>query len=197
MELTKSNKRTSPILMVILAAMFAAIGAVTSWISIPMPTGVPITLQTFGMALIGFTLGYKYGTLSVGVYVALGAVGLPVFSNFKGGFAVITGFSGGFIIGFIFMAAICGLCRLTKIKSLGYVPKMLLSILFGIIGLMVCYAFGAFQYMILSDNTNSFIAAVLAVCAPALIKDIVSVIAAYFVSVAACKMIEKIAKVTI
>lgn len=196
MEATKANKRTSPILMIILAAMFAAIGAVTSWISIPMPSGVPITLQTFGMALIGYTLGYKYGTLSVGVYVALGAIGAPVFSGFKGGFGVITGATGGFIIGFIFMAAICGLCRLNKIKSLGYVPKIIISIALGIAGLLVCHLLGIIQFMLLFND--SFIAAALKVSIPFyLIKDIISVAAAYFVSVAAGSLIEKIAKVKI
>lgn len=195
MEATKANKRTSPILMIILAAMFAAIGAVTSWISIPMPSGVPITLQTFGMALIGYTLGYKFGTLSVGVYVALGAIGVPVFSGIKGGFSVIAGPTGGFIIGFILMAAICGLCRLNKVKSLGYVPKIIISIALGIIGLLVCHLLGVIQFMLLFND--SFIAAALKVSIPYLIKDIISVAAAYFVSVAAIALIEKIAKVKI
>lgn len=195
MEATKANKRTSPILMIILAAMFAAIGAVTSWISIPMPSGVPITLQTFGMALIGYTLGYKFGTLSVGVYVALGAIGVPVFSGIKGGFSVIAGPTGGFIIGFILMAAICGLCRLNKVKSLGYVPKIIISIALGIIGLLVCHLLGVIQFMLLFND--SFIAAALKVSVPYLIKDIISVAAAYFVSVAAIALIEKIAKVKI
>ena len=187
MEATKANKRTSPILMIILAAMFAAIGAVTSWISIPMPSGVPITLQTFGMALIGYTLGYKFGTLSVGVYVALGAIGVPVFSGIKGGFSVIAGPTGGFIIGFILMAAICGLCRLNKVKSLGYVPKIIISIALGIIGLLVCHLLGVIQFMLLFND--SFIAAALKVSIPYLIKDIISVAAAYFVSVAAIALI--------
>lgn len=195
MEATKANKRTSPILMIILAAMFAAIGAVTSWISIPMPSGVPITLQTFGMALIGYTLGYKYGTLSVGVYVALGAVGVPVFSGFKGGFGVIAGPTGGFIIGFIFMAAICGLCRLNKVKSLGYVPKIIISIALGIIGLLVCHLLGVIQFMLLFND--SFAVAALKVSLPYLIKDIISVVVAYFVSAAAVALIQKIAKVKI
>lgn len=196
MEATKANKRTSPILMIILAAMFAAIGAVTSWISIPMPSGVPITLQTFGMALIGYTLGYKYGTLSVGVYVSLGAIGAPVFSGFKGGFGVITGATGGFIIGFIFMAAICGLCKLKTLQSLGYLPKIIISIALGIIGLLVCHLLGIIQFMLLFND--SFIAAALKVSIPFyLIKDIISVAAAYFVSVAAGALIEKIAKVKI
>ena len=195
MEATKANKRTSPILMIILAAMFAAIGAVTSWISIPMPSGVPITLQTFGMALIGYTLGYKFGTLSVGVYVALGAIGVPVFSGIKGGFSVIAGPTGGFIIGFILMAAICGLCKLKKLQSLGYLPKIIISIALGIIGLLVCHLLGVIQFMLLFND--SFIAAALKVSVPYLIKDIISVAAAYFVSVAAIALIEKIAKVKI
>ncbi|MCA5010971.1 biotin transporter BioY, partial [Clostridioides difficile] len=65
--------------------MFAAVLAVISQLSIPMPTGVPITIQIFGVALIGTVLGWKLGFLATLIYILLGAVGLPVFSNFRGG----------------------------------------------------------------------------------------------------------------
>ena len=69
-------------------AVFAAALAVMSQISIPMPSGVPITLQTFALALIGYSLGAKRGAMAVLVYLLLGAVGVPVFANFHGGAAV-------------------------------------------------------------------------------------------------------------
>ena len=84
---------------IVLCALFAAITAVLSQIAIPMPSGVPVTLQTFAIALCGFYLCTARATVSTVVYVLLGAVGVPVFSGFKGGIASIVGPTGGFIIG--------------------------------------------------------------------------------------------------
>ena len=90
-------------------AMFTAVVAVLSQIAIPMPSGVPVTLQTLAVALCGYVLGSKKGAVSLLVYALLGAVGAPVFANFKGGLGAIAGPTGGFIWGFIFMAFLCGL----------------------------------------------------------------------------------------
>lgn len=69
----------------VLVGMFAAVLAVISQISLPMPTGVPITIQVFGVALVGASLGSRLGTTATLVYVLLGAIGLPIFANFSGG----------------------------------------------------------------------------------------------------------------
>ena len=71
-----------------LTGMFAAVATITSLISIPMPSGVALTLQTFGMAFIGYILGTS-GIWAVLVWILLGAVGLPVFSGFRGGLEVL------------------------------------------------------------------------------------------------------------
>ena len=64
----------------VLTALFAAVIMVCAWISIPLPfTQVPITLGTLGIMLAALLLGPKYGTMSVVLYLALGAVGIPVF----------------------------------------------------------------------------------------------------------------------
>lgn len=63
-------------------AMFAAILAVCSQIAIPLPSGVPVTLQTFAVGLVGYALGAKQGPVAVLVWCAIGLVGAPVFSNF-------------------------------------------------------------------------------------------------------------------
>ena len=83
---------------IVLAGMFAAFLAVMSQVSLPMPTGVPITVQVFAVALVGVILGWKRGVLAVLVYILIGAVGVPVFANFKGGLSVLTGLTGGYII---------------------------------------------------------------------------------------------------
>ena len=59
-------------------ALFAALTAVLSQISIPMPAGIPLTLQTFAIAFAGFYLGFGKGLQCVFVYVLLGVCGVPV-----------------------------------------------------------------------------------------------------------------------
>ena len=93
-----------------LVAIFPALMAATSWISIPM-VGAPITLQTLFVMLAGLLLGSRIGPLSVSIYVILGALGLPIFAGFTGGMGVILGPTGGFIVGFIVMAHVIGIFK--------------------------------------------------------------------------------------
>ena len=88
--------------------MFVAIIAVCAQISIPMPGGVPITLQTWAVSLAGVLLGAKKGAAAAVVYMLLGAGGIPVFTNFTGGIGVIFGPTGGFILSFPLQAALSG-----------------------------------------------------------------------------------------
>ena len=67
--------------MIVLTGMFAAVLAALSQIQIPMPSGVPVTLQTFAVALTGYVLGWQYGLASTAIYILLGAIGLPVFAG--------------------------------------------------------------------------------------------------------------------
>ena len=83
-----------------LIGVFAAIIAILSQIGIPMPYGVPMTLQTFAIPFAGLVLGAKRGTLATVVYILLGAVGAPVFSGFSGGIGIVLGMTGGFILSF-------------------------------------------------------------------------------------------------
>ena len=91
----------------VLVGMFAAVLAVISPISLPMPTGVPITIQVFGVALVGAVLGSRLGTTATLVYVLLGAIGLPIFANFSGGISSIVGVTGGYIWAWPFMTWLC------------------------------------------------------------------------------------------
>lgn len=77
-------------------AIGAALIAVCAWISIP--ADVPFTLQTFAIFAVCGLLGGKRGTVSVLVYLLLGAVGAPVFAGFRGGFASLIGTTGGYIV---------------------------------------------------------------------------------------------------
>lgn len=166
----------------VLIALFAAIIAALSQIQVPMPTGVPATLQTFAVALCGFFLGYKKGTAAVLAYILLGAVGVPVFAGFKGGFACIGSLTGGFIYGFLAMVFLCGL----NIKNKP------LKILAGIGGMLVLHFFGVLQYSLLTSK--DFITSFLLVSAPYLIKDGVSVVLGFFGAAAITKATKRIAQ---
>lgn len=156
---------------IVYIGMFAAILAILSQISLPMPSGVPITLQTFAVALTGFVLAWKRGTVSTLVYILLGAVGVPVFAGFRGGLQVLVSHTGGFIWGFIVMTLLCGIGIMKKDKIVG--------ILLGLIGLTILHIFGTIQFTIVMKM--GFGESFLLVSAPYLIKDVLSVIFAYII----------------
>ena len=107
-------------------------------IPILLPTGVPTTLQTFIITLTAIILGAKPAFTSTLIYVLLGAFGLPVFSNFTGGWQSITGPTGGFILSFPIMAYIIGrasdLCvKRKRTMVIGITIGTLLNFVCGII----------------------------------------------------------------
>lgn len=150
---------------VVMTGMFAAVLAVLSQVSIPMPSGVPVTLQTFAVALTGYVLGWKLGGAAVVVYILLGAVGVPVFAGFHGGFGSLIGATGGFIWGFIFMTILCGIGMATKNKCLAAV--------FGVVGLAICHLLGIVQFSAVMER--GFAESAMLASVPYLIKDVISV----------------------
>ena len=121
----------------VLIALMTAVTCVLGPLSIPLPfSPVPISLTNFAIFLAIFVLGMKNGTISFIIYLLLGAVGVPVFSSFRGGLQVLAGPTGGYLIGFIFLALIMGF-------ALDHFDRKLLPTIIGmIIGMVVCYAFG-------------------------------------------------------
>ena len=103
----KKNSKTFTICYI---AIFTAIICVISQLpGIPLPGGVPMTLQTLIIPLAGVILGPVYGFVATLLYLLLGIVGLPVFSGFTGGIGCIMGATGGFLISFPIMALLAGL----------------------------------------------------------------------------------------
>jgi biotin transport system substrate-specific component len=153
-------------------ALFAAVTAVLAQVSIPLPSGVPITLQTFAVALAGCYLGWKSGTVAIFVYIALGTAGLPVFASLRGGIEVITGATGGFIAGFLPMAALCGLGASIRSKFAA-VPVALSAV-------AVCHLCGVLWFSVVTST--EFLPAAALVSLPYIIKDAVSVIAALYIA---------------
>lgn len=132
----KVNTTTTDIVYL---SMATALMAICSWITVPLT--VPITLQTFAVFTVVGLLGLKRGTLAVLIYILLGAIGVPVFGGFTGGFGILIGSTGGYIIGFIFSALVVGL--ITKFFG----KKTLVLILSMIAGLLVCYLFGTVWFV--------------------------------------------------
>ena len=146
----------------IMVGVGAALMAVFSQLSIPLPS-VPLTLQVFGVVIISVILGKKLGTLSIIVFMLLGAIGLPVFAGFTGGLNIITGATGGYIIGFVFMAFIIGYFIEKDKKALAFIGSYL--------GLAVDYIFGVIQLKLLMGLTLE--GALVAGLYPFIIKDLI------------------------
>lgn len=90
-------------------ALMTAVLAVIGPFSIPLPfSPVPISLQSFGVHLVAVILGAKFGTLSYGIYYLLALVGVPVLSQLRGGFSVLVGPTGGYLLGFFLVTLISG-----------------------------------------------------------------------------------------
>lgn len=170
----------------ILCGLFAALTAVCSMISIPLPfTPIPINLATLSVALAGGLLGSKYGALSQLIYVLIGAIGLPVFHSFTGGFGIILGPTGGYIWGYILGAWIMGLVieKTTKTRSQkklkerkGGLFQYLSSAIAIILGYFACYLLGTIWFMVITNST--LLPALMACVIPFLAGDALKVIAA-------------------
>lgn len=123
----------------VLTALFAALTAVLAQIQLPIGP-VPFNLAVFGAFLAGMLLEPAWAAASMGVYMLLGAVGIPVFAGFMGGPAVLLGKTGGYVIGYIFIA----LATALAVKRSGKLPVIGAAML---AGLLVCYGFGTAWFM--------------------------------------------------
>lgn len=163
-----------------LCALFAALMAICSWISIPLPAGVPINLATLGVFLAAGLLGMKYGTISILTYILLGAVGVPVFAGFRGGPSVIAGPTGGYIVGYIAAALIAGAIfaagRRENEDSVKSSPSTARIVGGCVAGLAACYALGTIWFIFLTKT--GFAAAMLACVIPFLPGDALKIAAA-------------------
>ncbi|MCL2409916.1 MAG: biotin transporter BioY [Oscillospiraceae bacterium] len=143
----------------VFTALFAAVICAIAPFAVPIGP-VPITLGSFGVYLAAAVLGPKFGSISVALYISLGAIGLPVFSNFNGGFHVITGPTGGFLMGFIPCALATGFvidfCE-KRIKTVNSVVRIVLTYisyaLGMVIGTILLYTGGAAWFMVTTGNT--------------------------------------------
>ena len=122
-----------------LCGLFSALLAVCAWLAIPIGDTV-FTMQTFGVFLALGLLGGKRGTAAIFVYLVLGAVGLPVFTGFRGGIGALAGVAGGYLSGFL----LSGLVYWLITALWGNQKTVRLTAM--VLGLMVCYLFGSLWF---------------------------------------------------
>lgn len=173
----QQKKSTFTVKRLAYCGLFAALLTICAWMTVP--STIPFTMQTFSVFLTAALLGWKLGSLSVLVYILLGAVGVPVFSGFRDGFGVLLGTTGGYIVGFLVSVPVTALL----IDRLGRtLPALCLAML---AGLVVCYAFGTVWFLLVyTHNTGTIgIHIVLSKCVyPYILPDCAKILLAALLS---------------
>lgn len=189
----KSTKNRAFIYDLVLISVSAALITICSWISIPLGP-VPFTLQTLGILAVMLTVGGRRGTIAILVYLALGAVGVPVFAGFKGGIMSFIGPTGGFLIGFVFGALVYWLLEKLFLKKL--MTTTVKTWIFGMLGFVVfevvMYIVGVIWFMtVYAAQTGPVgLATVMSWCViPFIIPDIVKMVVAVLTGERASKLI--------
>ncbi len=109
---------------------------------------VPISLSLFAIYLTLHLIGWKRGTIAVLIYILIGLVGLPVFTNFTGGPGKLFGPTGGFIIGYIPMALLTGLLLDFIYEKTTGIKAAVLSVIGCFVCTWILYFLGTFWYML-------------------------------------------------
>lgn len=162
----------------VVAALLAGMIAATSWITVPLFGPVPVTLQTVFVLLAGLLLPARWAVTSMVLYLALGAAGLPVFSQGQSGLAALLGPTGGFLLAFPFAAGAAALV----VRALeGRYRQLIATVAAVIVAEIVLYAVGIPWLM--AQTGLSFVAALAAAFVPFIVPDAIK--AAFAVSAAA------------
>ena len=139
----RMSSRVRHVVLVIAGALALVICA---YIAVPIPgTPVPVTAQTFGVLIVGGALGFRRGALAVGLYLALGIAGLPVYAGHASGIGTFGSLAdglrlaptGGYLVGFVVAAAVVG-----RFAELGWDRTVGGALAAFTIGTALIYAFG-------------------------------------------------------
>ncbi|QTA37469.1 biotin transporter BioY [Thermosipho ferrireducens] len=163
-----------------LVALFISLMVVGAQISIPIGP-VPITLQVLMLFLTGYILNPKLSFLTELIYLAMGAVGLPVFANFTGGIVHLLGPTGGYLISFPLVAYIVSLSK-NRLSS---------RIVFGFLALVLLYGLGV---VVLSFHIKSIVKAFTVGVFPFIPIDIGKMFLAIFITTKLKKIIPEVGK---
>lgn len=163
-------------------ALMAALVSTLSYVSIPVPP-VPFTAQTIAVMLTGLLLAPMDAMLSILIFIFLGAIGVPVFSNGSSGLGIIFGPTGGYIFGFLFSA---GFISYFKGKAVNLTRYFIVTLVGGI---LVVYLIGV-PWLAVSYNMD-LMSAIKAGAIPFLIGDFIKVIVASLVGVKINEALQK------
>lgn len=169
-------KRRNLIVTLTLSALFCTLICISSFIRIPMPNMMPVTLQTFFVLLTGLVLPLKASTLAILTYIALGLIGLPIFSGGGGlGYILMPNF--GFIIGFFIATVIISVVT----QKLKY-SKLWQYIVISLLGITVIYIIGVLYFVFIinihNNNDYSWVWFIQTIFLPFLPKEIICTILA-------------------
>ena len=189
------KKRRSAAYDTAVIAVSAALITICSWISLQIGP-VPVTLQTLAVLAVLMTTGGRRGTIAIAVYLALGAIGVPVFSGFKGGPAAFAGPTGGFLIGFLAAALVYWL--LEKLVFARLMTSQKKRIIFGFVNSFIfellMYTVGVIWFMtVYAAQTGPVgLVTVLGWCViPFIIPDLVKIAAAVIISSRAARFVRQ------
>lgn len=173
--MTKQRNKTHSLAYV---GMTVALLAVSAWVAIPLGP-VPFTLQTFVLVFALLVLNPGECLAALGAYLALGAVGAPVFSGMRGGLGMLLGPTGGFLWGFV-LGTVVAFALLRVAKTTTGRAKVMGECAACLAFLLVSYACGWVQLMLVANMGP--LAAFLTAIAPFALPDIVKLAAAVAVA---------------
>ena len=136
----------------------------TSQLSIPLEP-VPITLQTFGVLLLGLIFERKTAIKSMALYLSLGAMGAPVFANFAGGITRFAGPTGGYLIGFLVCVMVMTTLR-QRLKNDHFIAIAINAL----VGTFVIMSFGVAWLSVLIGFKPAIYAGLMPFIVPGIIK---------------------------
>ena len=166
-------------------ALTVALISVCAMISIPI--AIPITLQSFGIYFALFFLGGKLGSLSVFIYLSLGALGVPIFAGFTGGIARFFDASGGFLFGFLLAALLFWLLEYLLPVGARF------SIASAALSLVLLYICGVLWYFFIYLGGGDFLSVILGAVLPFIIPDIIKIFFAYLL----CERLKTVVNINI
>lgn len=188
---TQPSKAKLTTLAMVQIALCTALICVSAQLAIPLPIGVPFTLQVLMVMLTALILKPLYSVISLLLYVLLGVVGLPVFSGAKSGIGTILSPTGGFIIGFVLAAFFVSLLKGVLGRKLGgkltVVRYIIVTV---IIGIPVMYIPGIALYMVYTGA--DLVSAIVTLTSVFILLDIAKCVIASLIAVPLNKSLAKI-----
>lgn len=158
-------------------ALCVALLCVASYISFPIPfTPIVITAQTLVVHLLALLLAPWYSLAAVGVYLLLGAIGLPVFAGGNAGMGVLFGPTGGYILGFLVSAPLVSLTKGKKVNLARYLVSTIA------VGTVVIYLLGTVMFSI--QQQISFVKALSLAVIPFIPGDVIKCVLASVIGMA-------------